>query len=55
MLVITRLHGESIILDTGESEITVKLIITEVNQAKLGICAPDEVKIMKEELLWDSG
>ncbi len=54
MPILNRRQDESIVFDTGESEITIKLIVTEGNQAKIGISAPDEVKILREELLQDS-
>ena len=48
MLVLTRRIQESIIID-GDIKITVLGI--ERNQVKLGFEAPDEVTIMREELL----
>ena len=52
MLVVTRRPGEAIVIElpTGEL-IEVVVLSVDANQIKLGIDAPDEVLILREELL----
>jgi len=51
MLVLTRKPNESIILEMPGIE---PVTITVLENGKIGIEAPDEVQIIKEELLEDS-
>jgi len=48
MLVIQRKRGERIMLDNG---VTIELIDLHGNRARIGVSAPPEVKIVREELL----
>jgi carbon storage regulator len=52
MLVLTRRPGESIIIElpTGE-RITVTVLGIKGNQVRIGTDAPDDVSIVREELL----
>ena len=47
MLVLTRKVGEALILDGG---IEITVTDTQSNHAKLGIDAPEEVKVYREEI-----
>ncbi len=55
MLVISRLDGEEIILTIptpeGEKQITLKLISARRGHARIGIQAPQEIVVMRRELL----
>ena len=48
MLILTRKIGETIILDGG-----IKITVSDIqgNHVKIGITAPKEVKVYREELL----
>jgi len=48
MLLLTRKVGESIILDGG-----IRIIVSDIqgNQVRIGVDAPEEVKVYREELL----
>ena len=48
MLLLTRRTGETI--QIGD-DITVTVLSVKGNQVRIGITAPDDVKIMREELL----
>ena len=48
MLVLTRKSGESLIIG---DEVTVTVVEVRGNQVKIGIEAPDSIKIYREELL----
>ena len=52
MLILTRRVGESIIIElpTGE-QIKVVVLGTKGNQVRIGTDAPDNIQIMREELL----
>jgi len=50
MLVLTRRPDESIIID---GDIKLKILSINGNQVRLGFEAPDEVVILREELLAD--
>ena len=52
MLVLTRRPGESIILEIPGVE---PVTITLLENGKIGIEAPDEVQIIREELLEETG
>jgi carbon storage regulator CsrA len=51
MLVLTRKPGESVILESPDIE-PIKIMI--LDNGRLGFDAPDEVQIIREELLEDS-
>lgn len=54
MLVLTRREGESIVLETSDGPIRVKLVAYKSNtETSVGIEAPESVRIMREELLRD--
>ena len=48
MLILTRRIGESLIID---EDIVVTVLATKGNQVRIGIEAPDDVHIVREELL----
>jgi len=52
MLVITRRPGESLIIElpTGE-QIKITILTNTSNQARIGMDAPADMKIVREELL----
>ena len=50
MLVLTRKIGESIIVTVGGVEIKIKLVKTSKGNARIGIDAPNEAVIVREEL-----
>ncbi len=50
MLILTRNAGESIILGEGDSKITVQVLATHNGQVRLGITAPKEVPVHREEI-----
>ena len=52
MLILSRRVGESIIIETPAGErITVAVLGIKGNQVRLGTDAPDDIAIMREELL----
>ena len=52
MLILTRRVGESIIIETPAGErITVVVLGVKGNQVRIGTDAPDDISIMREELL----
>jgi carbon storage regulator len=51
MLVITRKADESIIIEAGDEKIEIVVIETGKDKVKLGVNAPKQVKIMRNELL----
>jgi len=54
MLVLTRREGESIVLSIpGSDEIIAVRVVRTGTQVKLGIDAPQEVEILREELMLD--
>lgn len=50
MLILSRKLGESIIIGKGKNKIVIKLLQTQGRQAKLGIEAPKEVSVHREEI-----
>ena len=48
MLVITRRDGESLFI--GNTEIQVKVLDVKGNQVKIGVSAPKDVLVFREEL-----
>ena len=50
MLVLTRRKGEEILVP--EYGVTVKVIAVQGNKIQLGICAPDDVEVLRGEL-WE--
>ena len=53
MLALTRRNGERIVLFYNDKEIIIEVYNIRGNQASLGIDAPKEVDIVREELLGD--
>jgi len=49
MLVLTRNIGQAIIID---NEIVVRILNTNGNQIKIGVSAPDNISIHREEIWW---
>jgi carbon storage regulator CsrA len=56
MLILSRRPGESLILETsdGPIQVTLTYIDEERWQGKIGIDAPQSVKVLREELLDDA-
>ena len=56
MLTLTRKEGQTIALsiNTGEGRITIKVASLRAGRVRLAIDAPDEVKILRGELIDDS-
>ncbi len=52
MLVLTRKPGEKVVIDGG---ITVTVVNVTGNNVRLGIDAPDQVRILRSELLGRDG
>lgn len=52
MLVLTRKVGERLIVPMPDGEITIQVMGVQGNKIKLGVDAPDSVKIYREEI-WD--
>jgi carbon storage regulator len=50
MLILTRKTGESIIIGDGENKIVIKLLSTQSKNAKLGVDAPKNVSVHREEI-----
>jgi len=50
MLILSRREGESVILETSEGPISVAITNVDGNQIKMGLDAPESVKILREEL-----
>ncbi len=48
MLVLSRKNGEAIRID---DQVTVKIVGISGNRVRIGICGPDHVSIVREELL----
>ena len=48
MRILARRPGESLVFTDGETEITIRLVNIDGDQANIGIIAPDEVLILKE-------
>ena len=55
MLILTRRIGETLIIELPTGE-TIEVTVLEIkgSQVRLGIEAPEEVHIIREELLFDS-
>jgi carbon storage regulator len=52
MLILTRRPGETLIVETPDGErITVTVLEVKGNQVKIGTDAPDDVSIVRKELL----
>jgi carbon storage regulator len=51
MLVISRKIDESIVIEAGNDKIEITVLETSKDRVKLGVAAPREVKIMRNELL----
>ena len=49
MLVLSRKQGEKIILGNG---VTITMVSIKGNAVRLGIEAPEDVRILREELAW---
>jgi carbon storage regulator len=52
MLVLTRKTGEKIVIDR---HITVTVLSAEGGRVRVGISAPDDVRILRGELVFDAG
>jgi len=57
MLVLTRNIGQSIVIGEGENRIKIKLLsqCPETGTFRIGIQAPRQLKILREELLYRGG
>jgi len=50
MLILGRKRGEKIIVETKEGTVEIVVMRLESGKVRLGIAAPDGVKILREEL-----
>ena len=50
MLILTRRPSEAIIIGEGDSEITITVLGVKGNQVRIGIDAPKETPIHREEI-----
>lgn len=50
MLTLSRKLGERIIIGDGESKITVEVVDIQGNRVRVGVTAPKDVVILREEL-----
>ena len=50
MLVLTRKPDQSIILETNDGPITIRLLRSSLSGSRLGIIAPQSVRVRREEL-----
>ena len=50
MLILTRNIGESIIIENEKEKIVITLLNTKGAQAKIGIAAPKEIAVHREEI-----
>ena len=55
MLCLQRKRDESVMFFLGNTSIEVKVLKTEPGRITLGVDAPQQVKIIRKELLDDSG
>lgn len=53
MLVLTRLEGQSILLDGGRIRIMVVAVRASNGQVRLGFDVPDQVDVVREEIAED--
>lgn len=51
MLVLKRGEGDRIVLDYGELTITLEVLETGRHHVRLGLTAPDDVRILRAELV----
>ena len=51
MLVVTRKLGETVVAQVGDINITVRLLDIKPGRVRIGLEAPDEVKLLRGELL----
>lgn len=51
MLVLTRKFGEGVVITHGDLRIVVRVTKLSDGKVRLGIVAPDDVNIVREELL----
>lgn len=51
MLVLTRRQGESLIFNTSDGEIVVSFELLQGSQVKIGIDAPQSVRVLRDELV----
>lgn len=51
MLVLSRKEGEKIVIEVGETRIVLKVVETAYKHCRIGIDAPRDVHIWRQELL----
>jgi carbon storage regulator len=54
MLVLSRREGEALILNTSDGEIVVSIELLQGRQVKVGIEAPQSVRVLRDELVEDN-
>jgi len=54
MLHLNRKAGETVVVRDGDDTITIRIVSTHGQSARIGIHAPREVPIVREELLEDA-
>ena len=52
MLILTRRAGEAIDLETSDGPVSIRLMEHSSNQTRVGIDAPETVKVWREKLVY---
>lgn len=51
MLVLSRYKNQDIVIDTSDGQIVIKVVDIETYKVRIGIEAPQQIQIMRRELL----
>ena len=55
MLILSRREGESLTLETADGPVTIILIAYRGSQTRVGVEAPESVRVLRTELLDETG